>query len=176
MRHAHDVRTAARYAAESLPGGRVLKATSRAAHHNTSMLSQKAELYRKARFCVAPPGDSYVTPRIFSFTAAACIPLFTVNRTVLPFQQAVRWERVSLQLEPEPLLHYRTVCSRLTKQTAPCEHKNPLASLLSRITPERLRVMQTRLLRVREHLVYRKHAPSAVHTLALELQVAFALR
>jgi hypothetical protein len=175
MRHAHDVRTAARYAAESLPGGRVLKATSRAAHHNTSMLSQKADLYRKARFCVVPPGDSYVTPRIFSFTAAACIPIFTVNRSVLPFHQAVRWERVSLRLEPEPLTHYRFACSRRANRAA-CEVPNPLASLLNGLSPEQLRAMQVELLRVRELLIYRKQAPSAVHTLAQELEGAFATR
>jgi len=175
MRHAHDVRTAARYAAESLPGGRVLKATSRAAHHNTSMLSQKADLYRKARFCVVPPGDSYVTPRIFSFTAAACIPIFTVNRSVLPFHQAVRWERVSLRLEPEPLTHYRFACSRRANRAA-CEVPNPLASLLNGLSPEQLRAMQIELLRVRELLIYRKQAPSAVHTLAQELEGAFATR
>ena len=160
-------------AAESLPGGRVLKATSRAAHHNTSMLSQKADLYRKARFCVVPPGDSYVTPRIFSFTAAACIPIFTVNRSVLPFHQAVRWERVSLRLEPEPLTHYRFACSRRANRAA-CEVPNPLASLLNGLSPEQLRAMQVELLRVRELLIYRKQAPSAVHTLAQELEGAFA--
>ena len=177
MRNAHDIRTAARYATESVPGGRVLKASSRAAHHNTSMLSQKAELYRKARFCVVPPGDSYVTPRIFSFTAAACIPLFTVNRSVLPFHQAVRWERVSLPLEPGPLMRYRSACSTSRRANrAGCEAPNPLASLLNGLSPERLRAMQMELLRVRELLVYREHAPSAVHTLAQELEDAFATR
>ena len=174
MQNAHDVRTAARYAAESVPGGSVLKATSRAAHHNTSMLSQKAELYRKARFCVVPPGDSYVTPRIFSFTAAACIPLFTVNRSVLPFHQAVRWERVSLRLEPGPLMHYRFACRRANQ--AACGVPNPLALLLNGLSPERVRAMQIELLRVRELLVYREQAPSAVHTLAQELEDAFATR
>ena len=141
------------------------------------MLSQKAELYRKARFCVVPPGDSYVTPRIFSFTAAACIPLFTVNRSVLPFHQAVRWERVSLPLEPGPLMRYRSACSTSRRANrAGCEAPNPLASLLNGLSPERLRAMQMELLRVRELLVYREHALSAVHTLAQELEDAFATR
>ncbi len=52
MRHAADVRTAARYATNQLSGGVVLISAdqrSRALHHAGRMLSRKAALYKKAR-------------------------------------------------------------------------------------------------------------------------------
>ena len=188
MRHSATVRTAARCATACLAGGRVLSGAdprARAAHQTMGMLAQKAALYRRSRFCMVPPGDSYVTPRIYSFTAAACVPIFTMNRSVLPFQRAVRWERTSLHLEPNKLVQYLRKSSkctegrdrgRLTNRSTTCALSNPLAELLGQLGAARVRAMQMELLRTREFLMYRNQTPSVVHTLAQELQDAYALR
>ena len=134
------------------------------------MMQQKASLYKRSRFCVVPPGDSYITPRIFSFTAAACVPVFTFNRSFLPYQTDVDWPRVSLSINGSKLLSYHSACAR-TRANATCRKTNPLEELLGALTPASLRTMQEALLVARERLAYREgSAPSAVHSLAAEIQ------
>ena len=105
-------------------------------------------------------GDSAITPRIFSFVAAACIPVFPFSLDYLPFQHLVPWRNISLSVEPCAVSRFRPNSST----------PNPL-EFLTTLPMARIGAMQRELLRVRDHLLFRVEplGPSAVHSLALEL-------
>ena len=73
--HPGPVRAASARAVRDLEGGIVFSPSNRAQHYGESSLVRKAALYNRSTFCVLVPGDSAMTPRLFSFTAAACIPV-----------------------------------------------------------------------------------------------------
>ena len=47
-----------------------------------------------------------MTPRISSFIAAVCIPVFTVSRDYLPFQRLIPWANISLHVRAKQLLSF----------------------------------------------------------------------
>ena len=174
MRNPNGLRIAVKFAVAGLANGSILSPPSRFAHYTTTFLHRKAALYNRSTFCIVPPGDSVVTPRISSFIAAACIPVFTFSRDYLPFQQIMPWANMSLAVSPADLLRYRyppnNTASGLAKGGGSAV-RNPLAFLLEMPRKE-VRRMQRTLLKARHHFLYRHEAPSAVHSIAHELQAA----
>jgi len=146
----------------------------RLSHRSTAALRRKAQLYLRSTFCLVPPGDTLVTPRIFSFTAAACIPVFTYPLHYLPFGRLVPWARLSLSVDPHDVVDFckankarevtadmlrRAVeagasanVSALQMQLAQMHPRNPLEFLVT-LAPSRVRQMQRALLRFR-HLLH----------------------
>ena len=53
-------------------------------------------MYRDSIYCVVVPGDSLITPRIFSYVQAGCVPLFPFAadylRYILPLPHSIAWE------------------------------------------------------------------------------------
>ena len=173
LKHANSVRDAAKFAVSHLTGGSLMSPMKRAEHYNTSALQLKAALYNRSTFCLVPPGDSAITPRISSFIAALCIPVFTFSREFLPFTEMVPWGNISLTVNPFDLLRYQTghTAALKGKRAMP---DNPL-EFLRRIPRDEVRRMQRALLDARRHLLYRNdvEGPSAVHSVARELEGAF---
>ena len=111
-------------------------------------------------------GDSAMTPRLFSFTAAACIPVLTISVDFLPFRSLVPWANISVSVSAKALLAYHAA-ARANASKLPA---NPLA-FLAEMSDERIRRMQEQLLHYRWAMAYRRPAaPSAVHSIAQELQ------
>ena len=75
LRQANGVRNAVRVAVADLNSSAVLSPANRAEHYAESFLRRKAALYNRSTFCVVPPGDSAITPRVSSFVAALCVPV-----------------------------------------------------------------------------------------------------
>ena len=173
LKQANPVRDAAKFAVSHLPGGSLMSPLKRAEHYNTSALQIKAALYNRSTFCLVPPGDSAITPRISSFIAALCIPVFTFSRQFLPFTGQVPWGNISLAINPYDLLRYQIGHNAALKGKRAMPD-NPL-EFLRRIPRDEVRRMQRALLDARRHLLYRDDAegPSAVHTVARELEAAF---
>ena len=153
-------------AVRDLEGGVVFSPSNRAQHYGESSLVRKAALYNRSTFCVLVPGDSAMTPRLFSFTAAACIPVLTISVDFLPFRSIVPWANISVSVSAKALLAYHAA-ARANASKLPA---NPLA-FLAEMSDERIRRMQEQLLHYRWAMAYRRPAaPSAVHSIAQELQ------
>ena len=164
--HPGPVRAASARAVRDLEGGVVFSPSNRASHYGESSLVRKAALYNRSTFCVLVPGDSAMTPRLFSFTAAACIPVLTISVDFLPFRSIVPWANISVSVSAKALLAYHAA-ARANASKLPA---NPLA-FLAEMSDERIRRMQEQLLHYRWAMAYRRPAaPSAVHSIAQELQ------
>ena len=65
-------------------------------------LQYKAKMYKDSIYCVVVPGDSLITPRIFSYVQAGCILLFPYTSsllpTILPFPRSIPWTKISISL------------------------------------------------------------------------------
>ena len=180
MRHPNQVRQALKMATARLAGGSVLSPADRFSHYHTNFLVRKAALYNRSNFCLVPPGDSTMTPRISSFIAAACIPVFTGNlRDYLPFQSLIPWADVSLSANATDLLRYYSSNKRRNASapanTSAASSENPL-DFLRAMPREEVTRMQQALLSARYHFLYRDEAPSAAHSVAHELREAFGKR
>ena len=105
---------------------------------------RKAALYNRSTFCVLVPGDSAMTPRLFSFTAAACIPVLTISVDFLPFRSIVPWANISVSVSAKALLAYHAA-ARANASKLPA---NPL-NFLAEMSDERIRRMQEQLLHYR---------------------------
>lgn len=145
-------RTRARLKEEVEAAGGVVQTTSShiTARHVISQrqggaMAEKVRLYQSSRACVVPPGDTVVTPRLFSMIDALCVPLLAIDPEYLPFQQ-LPWANMTL-----------SVLSRRVRAA--------LADARAIETARRA------LLRWRGALTY----PGAVHYLALELASAARL-
>ena len=164
--HPGPVRAASARAVRDLEGGVVFSPSNRASHYGESSLVRKAALYNRSTFCVLVPGDSAMTPRLFSFTAAACIPVLTISVDFLPFRSIVPWANISVSVSAKALLAYHAA-ARANASKLPA---NPFA-FLAEMSDERIRRMQEQLLHYRWAMAYRRPAaPSAVHSIAQELQ------
>ena len=156
-----------------------LSPADRLSHYHTHFLVRKAAFYNRSNFCLVPPGDSTMTPRISSFIAAACIPVFTVTRDYLPFQSLIPWADVSLSANATDLLKYYSINKRRNASapanTSATGSENPL-DFLRAMPREELTRMQQALLSARYHFLYRDEAPSAAHSVAHELREAFGKR
>ena len=66
-------------------------------------LQHKARMYRDSIYCVVVPGDSLITPRIFSYVQAGCVPLFPFAadylRHILPLPHSIAWEELGLSVD-----------------------------------------------------------------------------
>lgn len=62
-----------------------------------TVMVEKARLYQTSRACVVPPGDTVVTPRLFSMIDALCVPLLAIDAEYLPFQQ-LPWANMTLSV------------------------------------------------------------------------------
>ena len=69
----------------------------------TSITPPQAKMYRDSAYCVVVPGDSLITPRIFSYVQAGCIPVFPYARSllprILPLSRSISWADLSVSLD-----------------------------------------------------------------------------
>lgn len=56
-------------------------------------MSTARSVYRRAQFCLAPPGDVTSTSRLFDAIAEGCVPVATSAALVLPFASTLPWDR-----------------------------------------------------------------------------------
>ena len=167
------MRQAVKLACEQLPGGAALSPLKRNVHYGSSFLLRKAALYNHSTFCIVPPGDSAMTPRIYSFTAALCIPVFTIPRTFLPFQSQIEWEKMSIEMSPEQARRALRWYQRVSNASTPVSSlPNPLV-FLTKIPRQKVEEMQAELARVRALLLYQ--GGGAVRAIAAELAEMFGV-
>ena len=88
-------------------------------------------MYRDSAYCVVVPGDSLITPRIFSYLQAGCVPIFPYPRQllprILPLPRSIPWEELSLTLDLNLIANW-------SRHGHPSDH-NPLRTALAADTP-----------------------------------------
>ena len=113
-----------------------------------------------------PPWDALGYNASVARAVAACIPVLTISVDFLPFRSIVPWANISVSVSAKALLAYHAA-ARANASKLPA---NPLA-FLAEMSDERIRRMQEQLLHYRWAMAYRRPAaPSAVHSIAQELQ------
>ena len=111
LAHRHE-----RNSSAGLCGLRVIDKAS-GSHGTVDALHAKASLYMRSTFCLVAPGDSLITPRIFSFAAAACVPVFPFPLKFLPFRSTIPWANLSLSVDPLAVGRFYLDCR--THEAAP---------------------------------------------------------
>ena len=88
-------------------------------------------MYRDSAYCVVVPGDSLITPRIFSYLQAGCVPIFPYPRQllprILPLPRSIPWDELSLTLDLDLIANW-------SRHGHPSDHK-PLRTALAADTP-----------------------------------------
>jgi len=115
LAHRHE-----RNSSAGLCGLRVIDRAS-GSHGTEEALHAKASLYMRSTFCLVAPGDSLITPRIFSFAAAACVPVFPFPLKFLPFRSTIPWANLSLSVDPLAVGRFYLDCR--THEAAPAANR-----------------------------------------------------